>query len=817
MGKFTTSFTNSRIEEWKEKYFNYNSLTTFIKTQSNLLKNPQPLNSNTQTSEERQFPLNRTELIQTFVKEVDKELKGVYVYFLNRERELYKSINTRLHFQKNYYSIESNGFIQEFNQLIQVSIQALNLTNFVCDNIHALDRILKKFDKHFKCLQTNIYNDYIVAKFQIKESDLLYLFHFKLVDEVSALLVELQKELICSFKLSTNNDSIIKESIDFSQNEQQTYLIGNNEVSQNENYSNQPVPLQAIQHKYNTILSNVEEIERRYQDIQKVNRSWIRLFKLKEYSDGTKVQKINSSIEIEEDSGLMNTDLLSKANKRNVFLTILQKFYMAASATFIIPNLNNALFIDFNEKESFRFLSGLILSCTAIGGMISLFITKYIIGKSYKIPMVTSCIFSVIGNLLYSFSFGTVDTNISYRLRLLLFCISRILIGMALNNLVHRKYLNDFIPKRKISNFMLVFKLFSLIGNAIGPIITLIFSFFNYPKGSGFQFDSYDVPSWFFSIGAIIMFILIVTLYKEPISPSFNAYSEGNAPSEHATSRRGSFDIGASFTEQDNKEILNIEQQLSKINDANQFTDTNLVQHCITNIITREKAPSNTISKALNFVLLNVFICNYITSSLLVITPIFLNILSPPKQTLQEVDKEVCYLIGMTLFAFVGVYFFNFFYVSVKLDKRCYLIFITCLLFSVECFLLVTFKEIGHYVLVFVFVILLGYLFEDTTIYFYTKMVPTDFTKCSIASTSIVQFMSYFGMFIGNLSSVWGYFDHKDISKINSCFNLIILSHLVLLVLSFVYLIVCINTFKERPIRRIIRNKDRRKLRRTEF
>ena len=817
MGKFTTSFTNSRIEEWKEKYFNYKSLTTFIKTQSNLLKNPQPLNNNNQTSEERQFPLNRTELIQTFVKEVDKELKGVYVYFLNRERELYKSINTRLHFQKNYYSIESNGFVQEFNQLIQVSIQALNLTNFVCDNIHALDRILKKFDKHFKCLQTNIYNDYVVAKFQIKESDLLYLFHFKLIDEVSALLVELQKELICSFKLSTNNDSIIKESIDFSQNEQQTYLIGNNEVSQNENYSNQPVPLQAIQHKYNTILSNVEEIERRYQDIQKVNRSWIRLFKLKEYSDGTKVQKINSSIEIEDDSGLLNTDLLSKANKRNVFLTILQKFYMAASATFIIPNLNNALFIDFNKEESFRFLSGLILSCTAIGGMISLFITKYIIGKSYKIPMVTSCIFSVIGNLLYSFSFGTVDTNISYKLRLLLFCVSRILIGMALNNLVHRKYLNDFIPRRKISNFMLVFKLFSLIGNAIGPIITLIFSFFNYPKSSGFQFDSYDVPSWFFSIGAIIMFILIVTLYKEPINPSFNAYSEGNAPSEHATSRRGSFDIGASFTEQDNKEILNIEQQLSKINDANQFTDTNLVQHCITNIITREKAPSNTISKALNFVLLNIFICNYITSSLLVITPIFLNILSPPTQALQEIDKEVCYLIGMTLFAFVGVYFFNFFYVSVKLDKRCYLLFVTCLLFSVECLLLVTFKEISHYVLVFVFVILLGYLFEDTTIYFYTKMVPTDFTKCSIASTSIVQFTSYFGMFIGNLSSVWGYFDHKDISKINSCFNLIILSHLVLLVLSFVYLIVCINTFKERPIRRIIRNKDRRKLRRTEF
>ena len=203
-----------------------------------------------------------------------------------------------------------------------------------------------------------------------------------------------------------------------------------------------------------------------------MHRSWIRLLKLKEYSEGAKAQKNNSSIEIEDDSSLLSADLLSKANKRNVFLTILQKFYMTASATFIIPNLCNALFIDSDKDESFRYLSGLIISCTSVGGIFSLFITKYIIGKSYKLPMVTSCIFSVIGNLLYSFSFGIPSTTISLKVRLILFCVSRILIGMALNNLVHRKYLNDFIPRRKISNFMLVFKLFSLIGNAIGPLRT---------------------------------------------------------------------------------------------------------------------------------------------------------------------------------------------------------------------------------------------------------------------------------------------------------------------------------------------------------
>ena len=106
---------------------------------------------------------------------------------------------------------------------------------------------------------------------------------------------------------------------------------------------------------------------------------------------------------------------------------------------------------------------------TPLGGLVSMLFTKYIIIKSYKIPMVISAVLAVIGNALYTV--GIAQNSIA------LHCISRLLIGFALNTRVHRKYLLEFIPKRKISNYLLSFKLCYLLGNALGPIITLIFGF----------------------------------------------------------------------------------------------------------------------------------------------------------------------------------------------------------------------------------------------------------------------------------------------------------------------------------------------------
>lgn len=820
MGKFSTAFKINRITEWNGRYFDYQALSDFIKEQSSLIKNgPSPSDSQTQA-------LNKTELIQVFTNEVDKELKKVYVFYLNRERELYKSINTRLHYQKNYYNIDSKQIENEFNQLLNVSNQALAITHFVSMNIQALERILHKFDKHFKTIGTTVYRDYVLSKFEVKDSDLLYLFKFKLIDEVCALLTELQKELLSSYNIEVNSNYQITENVVSPTGQaQDTPFVQNDNNPTNNTDSNAVVPISVIQNKYNLITLDVNDIERRYQKMQLIHRAWIRLLKLKEYSYGVKSDKTNSSIEIEDNLLMGENDLLSNANKWNVTLTILQKCYMTACASFIIPNIGNALYIDFKDLEGdqtiLRFFSGIIIACTSIGGIISLILTRFIITKTYKVPMVTSCILSVIGNLLYSFSFGLNSDKITPTLRIVLFCLSRILIGIALNNRVHRKYILEFIPRRKISNYMMLFKLFSLIGNVIGPCITLLCSFYVYEKDDFFQFDSYDVPSWLFSIGAVVVFILMVMLYKEPVSSNFNAYSEGNAPIEHA-SRSSSFDLGESLSEKDNKEIQSIDDRLFKINEESQFSDTNLVQHSINNIITRERAPSNTIGKSLNLVLINIFISNFITSSLLVLSPLYINkhyIINehPSEKKEEEVDRYVCYLIISALLLFVPIYFVNLFYISVKLDKRIYMLVLNVLMIICAVLLWFTIDNFVYYCCLFFGLIIFGYLFEDTSVYFFTKMVPNDFRLCYVTSASCVQFISYAGMCFGSAVSVIGYFNDVDPKMYGSCFRIVTAAYVVLLCGCGGMLALWMKRFKEGPIRRIIRDRNFRKVRRTEF
>ena len=817
MGKFSNAFTINRITEWNGRYFDYKALSDFIKEQSSSLTNSHP------TSDTPTQSLNKTELIQVFTTEVDKELKKVYVFYLNRERELYKSINTRLHYQKNYYNIDSKQIENEFNQLLYVSNQALNITHFVSMNIQALERILHKFDKHFKSIGTTVYRDYVLSKFEVKDSDLLYLFKFKLIDEVCALLTELQKELLSSYNIEVNSNYQIQENI--APQGQDGDTKGTAFVS-NDNNNTTVVPLSVIQNKYNLISLDVSDIERKYQKMQLIHRAWIRLLKLKEYSVGIKSEKTNSSMEIEDNLLMGDSDLLSNANKWNVTLTIVQKCYMTACASFIIPNVCNALYKDFKYLEGdptiLRFFSGIIIACTSIGGIISLILTRFIITKTYKVPMLVSCILSVVGNLLYSFSFGfNFNDKLTPTVRIVLFCLSRILIGIALNNRVHRKYILEFIPRRKISNYMMMFKLFSLTGNIIGPSITLLCSYYKYEHDDIFQFDSYDVPSWLFSIGAIVIFILMVMLYKEPVSSSFNAYSEGNAPIEHA-SRSSSFDLGESLSEKDNKEIQSIDDRLFKINEESQFSDTNLVQHSINNIITRERAPGNTIAMSLNLVLLNIFVSNFITSSLLVLSPLLMNkhtnlIPQPSDDKEEKTDRVVCYLIISALSLFVPIYFLNLFYISVKLDKRIYMLVLNVLMLVCAVLLWFTIDDLVCYCCLFYALIIFGYLFEDTSVYFFTKMVPNDFRLCFVTSASCVQFICYAGMCLGSAVSIIGYFHDVEIAAAGSCFKIVTAVYVVLLCGCGGVLMLWMKKFKEGPIRRIIRDRNFRKVRRTEF
>ena len=796
MVKFGKSFRNGQIASWKDQYINYKALKHFIKEQSHAKAKVGQVDDGNQPTQ-----MNKTELVKTFVGMLDKELKKVYMFFVQNERELYIEINSRLHLRRGYYQLDSTGIEKEFDELTKIAIFTTELTKYIHDNIKAVVKILKKFDKKFQHFSPNLANSYVVAKLEMKNSDLLYIFQFKIIDEVCALLEDLKNDLDDVF--TRLGGQVNQKQTDINQN------LLQNEGGQDGNN-------QSIVSKSNGITTRIQNIDGYYKELQNQYRAWNRVKKLKEYAasnQGTTSDDIemNTSTTILSSSG----KIISEANKWNVILTLLQKFYCAACSTLIISNNYSTLMYDYGNIEYF---SGLILSMTPIGGIISIVFTKYMIIKSYKIPMIISSILALIGNILYTV--GIAADSIA------LHCLSRLMIGFALNSRVHRRYLLDYIPKRKISNYMLSFKLCYLLGNAVGPIITLIFSFMGGKKTNNIlQFNPYTNPSWFATFGAAVILILVCVFYVEPVDASFNAYAEGQAPSE-AASRSNSFSLEGAFTNKESDKLKEINDKLNQFNEENQYSDTNLVSSSIENIMIRERGPGNTISKAFTIILLNVFFANIISMSFLVNTPMHLHDIIKIKIKVEHkefdpllVDKHIAMIIGIGLFSFVAVYFFNFFYVSVKLDQRIYILVLDIIIVVLEIILLLvlTLSKVAEseavFALLFIFILLFCYLLEDTNIYFFTKIIPSDYSYCGISSSTFIQFLGYFGMFLGSIIALVGL--AKD--NLTSYFVVLVGIQIGLLIIIAMASIIFMKDFKDKAIRRIFRNKNERKMRRTEF
>lgn len=791
MVKFGKSFRNGQISAWKDQYINYKALKHFIKEQSNAKAKPGQVNDENQPAQ-----MNKTELVKNFVGLMDKELKKVYMFFVQNERELYIEINSRLHLRRGYYQLDSAGIEKEFDELTRIAIFTTELTKYIYDNIKAIVKILKKFDKKFQHFNPNLSNSYVVGKLEMKNSDLLYIFQFKIIDEVCALLEDLKNDL----------DDVFKR-LGGQVNQKQTDV--NEGLLKNE--GGQGGNSQSIISKSNGITTRIQNIDGYYKELQNQYKAWNRVLKLKEYATSNQ-STTSEDIEMNASATLLSSSgkVISEANKWNVILTLLQKFYCAACSTLVIPNNYSTLLYDYKNSE---YYSGLVLSMTPIGGIISMIVTKYMIIKSYKIPMIISSLLALIGNILYTV--GIAADSIA------LHCISRLLIGFALNSRVHRKYLLDYIPKRKISNYMLSFKLCYLMGNAVGPLITLIFSFVGGNRTDNiFLFNEYTNPSWFATFGAAVILVLVCIFYAEPVDASFNAYAEGQAPSETA-SRSNSFSLDGAFTNKESDKLKEINDKLNQFNEENQYSDTNLVSSSIESIMVRERGPGNTISKAFTIILLNIFFANIISMSFLINTPMHLHdILNPIKpDEIIITDRHIEMIIGIGLFSFVAVYFFNFFYVSVKLDQRIYILVLDIIVIVLELILLLVLslsKEAESeavFALLFIFILIFCYLLEDTNIYFFTKIIPSDYSYCGITSSTFIQFLGYFGMFLGSIIALVGL--AKD--NLKSYFLILVGIQIGLLIIIAMGSIIFMKDFKDKAIRRIFRNKNERKMRRTEF
>ena len=136
---------------------------------------------------------------------LEEELRKIYQFFVVNERDLYQKINMRLHVRKKYEYLTLKELNNEIDELQSVSNTAMLLSKYVFINLTGISKILKKFDKKFKRYNLDFGNKFITEKYLKKNSDLLYIHQYKILDEVGACVEQLKNELKDIYKYLIDN------------------------------------------------------------------------------------------------------------------------------------------------------------------------------------------------------------------------------------------------------------------------------------------------------------------------------------------------------------------------------------------------------------------------------------------------------------------------------------------------------------------------------------------------------------------------------------------------------------------------------------
>ena len=246
MVKYGKQYREYQIEEWKPHYINYKALKQKIKQikaklpkeeePSNTLfgvsnLNPMPLIPDNLDSTEDQnlaplFESKYGKYLKDFIDLLNKEFHKFYVFFSSTEKQLYQEINTHLYAKDNYNKFSKKQIKNEMNSL-GVSIYLAKCLNcFINDNLTAVKKILKKFDKNFVNYFGLIAPRYILSQISSTTNDLDYIIQFKIIDEASCVCEEnanILKELY--FKIGDNininndieNNNVPEIQVDFMQ------------------------------------------------------------------------------------------------------------------------------------------------------------------------------------------------------------------------------------------------------------------------------------------------------------------------------------------------------------------------------------------------------------------------------------------------------------------------------------------------------------------------------------------------------------------------------------------------------------------------
>ena len=816
MTKYGKKFRKVQLSEWKGRYFDYKRFKQFIKR--NNPDNLFPIQEEDKKEKEKEKDNNLYETLEDkikhFTEELDKEIKRVFVFFTNKEKKLYKDINKCLHQKEDYAEFELNEYYTQFNILLELSVYNFNLSVFTYYNLKAVLKILKKFDKKIvgrKNKKKHILFYYIQAKLEEQNSDMLYLFRFKMIDEVNALMENLIKELKDQLK---NNKKKFKR-------EEQANEDGNNLINDDGNEKeNEDDLIDKNNNKgvyYNEVYNSVEviykKIKKNMKNIDLIAMSTIKLFRpwkqfLRISSEiGSRLMQMNQeSFDNDEDfflkrKSLVNNLSFSIENKFNIMITLFHGFFYCFSFSVIIPTY--ADYIDeFTDKKYFY---GLLMMMAPIGALVGFLYETMFFKCSTKIPYILSLIEIILGNFLYIFAKKFEQISFLF--------IGRFLIGISNLRTHNKMYIINYLSRKDTSFFLTMFHGASILGSFTGFFINIFYSHKTFSTLDTIILSEKTLGSIINLVVAIAFLIFIIVKYSEAKSESFSklAITQNNS---NRISKDDSLDLNASSSDdgqnvsidiqRDSIMVENIDAELEMFNKKNKYDDTNLVTRSVHEIAEQEKDNLKVLMKAYFVFILIVFTTKYINEAIVIYFG--MNLIKENDNYLKE-NHWIHGLILSLAYLFVILCVLA---LSKKIEctQDKFFLIIILSLNLINCSFLIYFAQYVKEILVIcsALAIILSNLIQKTASHYFFNIIPNSYILCKIQGNILINIITTIGRIVSSALLI-AYQKNQEYEDIDEYFNAIYYMIMTLLsLLSLLFYCIYYSDIRVKAISRIIKN-----------
>ena len=823
MTKYGKKFRKIQLPEWKGKYFDYKKFKQFIKK-----NNPENIFPIQENEKENNILNSLDEKIKSFTQDLDQEIKKVYIFFTAKEKKLYKDINKYLHQKEDYEEFDLSEYLSQCNLLLELSTYNFNLSVFTYYNLKAVLKILKKFDKKIigaKNKKNHILFDYIQTKLEAQNSDMLYLFRFKMIDEANVITQNLIKYLRNCLKnnkkkfkkeenlIEEGNNAITDENEKEESNLVSLINNSNNELSYNEVYNK-------IEVIYKKIKKNMKNIDLIAMATIRIFRPWKQFLRISSEVSSRLMQMNQEIFSAENDldenirfSNMRRKSLafnitFSKENKYNILITLFHGFFYCFSFSVIIPTYT-AYIDDFGDFKEFY---GLLMMMAPLGSLVGFIYETKFFKCSTKIPYILSLIEIIIGNILYILA-KKVD-QISF-----LF-LGRFLIGISNIRTHNKMYIINYLSKKDTNFYLTMFHGASILGCFAGFFINIFYSketFSDYENND--IFNEKTIGSFINLFLAIAFLIIIIVLYSEAKSKTFNKMAlkkqEKKIKEEEYlnTSSLNSSVDGNNISldvRKDSMMVESIDAELEKFNKKNNFDDTNLVSNTVKEIAEQEKESLSILIKAYFVYILIIFTSKYINESIVIYFGLNL---------MKENDKllnDNYWILGLVL---------SMSYLLVIISEIVFSKETECTRDKIFLIFLLSFNLINSSLLIFIsqqnFIILIicsslaiifSNLIQKNAAHYFYNIIPNHYILCKIQGNILINIISTIGR-ISSSALLIAYERNHNTDIIDEFFNAFY--YFIMTLLSFFSLLFyCIyySDIRVKAISRIIKNDNKNEL-----